>query len=158
VVRPNSERIGNPEVAEFPVTVVKRDFWKLAGSFRGPASPRNLHFDLSRQLRSQNVTLRRGRTMDRSDEPLTKWFLRAWCLLLIPWLFLAPLSGMIFITGTGTAAWVFVVCVWTYPVVVSISFLLRRTWPSIAAFLPAINLLLPFAVAAILDVPHVKPR
>ena len=96
--------------------------------------------------------------MENSDELIVKWFTRFWCLLLIPWIWVAPLSGMAFIAGTNVVVWIFVVCIWIYPAVVGLSFLLRRTWPFTAAFLPAVSLFLPFAMAAILDVLHVKLR
>jgi hypothetical protein len=88
-----------------------------------------------------------------------KWFIRFWCLLLIPWILVAPLSGMAFIAGTNVVMWIFVVCVWTYPVSVGGSFfLLRRKRPFTAALFPAINLVLPLALGAILDALHVKLR
>lgn len=96
--------------------------------------------------------------MDTGEEFIVKWCIRFWCLLLIPWIWLAPLSGMAFVAGTNVVVWIFVVCVWTYPAVVGISFLLRRAWPFTAAFLPAVSLFLPFALAAILDILHVKLR
>jgi hypothetical protein len=90
------------------------------------------------------------------QQALEKWITRFWCLLLLPWLIVAPLSGMAFDAGNNVVIYVFVWCVWTYPLVLGISVVLKRKRPT-AAYLPALNLLLPFALAAILDAVKVIP-
>jgi hypothetical protein len=97
-------------------------------------------------------------TVDNSEQVVAKWFIRFWCLLLIPWIWVAPLAGMAFIAGNNLAVWILLVCIWAYPVVIVIAFRLRQQRPLTAALLPAFDLMLPFAVAAILDVLHVKYR
>ena len=90
------------------------------------------------------------------DEMLEKWMTRFWCLLLLPWIIVAPLSGMAFIAGKNAVVYVFVWSVWTYPIVLAISVILKRKRP-LFAYLPALNFLLPIALAATLDALHFVP-
>ena len=96
--------------------------------------------------------------MESDQELFLKWLTRFWCLLLLPWLVLAPLSGMVFVAAKNVVAYVFVGCVWAYPIVLGVSFLLKRRWPFVAAFLPLSSIVLPLALAAILDAVHVSLR
>ena len=61
--------------------------------------------------------------MESDQELFLKWLTRFWCLLLLPWLVLAPLSGMVFVAAKNVVAYVFVGCVWAYPIVLAVSFL-----------------------------------
>ena len=62
-----------------------------------------------------------------------------WLVLLLPWLFLAPLSLMAFDAGPTFKAYVFVWSIWTYPVPVGIAALVRKKVPAIA-LLPCLNI------------------
>jgi hypothetical protein len=62
----------------------------------------------------------------------------AWLILLVPWLLLAPLSGMAFDGGETPDAYAFVWSVWTYPVTVLMVAVFRRWMPWIVV-LPVIN-------------------
>jgi hypothetical protein len=66
-----------------------------------------------------------------------------WLILLLPWLFLAPLSLMAFDAGSTFKAHVFVWSIWTYPVAVGIVALTRKKAPMIA-LLPCINIVACF--------------
>jgi hypothetical protein len=96
--------------------------------------------------------------VESDQELFLKWLTRFWFLLLMPWIVIAPLSGMAFDAGHTVEAYVLVGCIWAYPIVLGVSFLLKRRWPFVAAFLPLANLALPFALAAILDAVHSPSR
>lgn len=85
----------------------------------------------------------------------TKWVSRFWYALMLPWIFIAPLAGMAFDSRSNAAAWIVVSAVWSFPVVIALSVWLRRKKP-LLAFLPALNFILPFAIAAFLDAVGMK--
>ncbi len=62
-----------------------------------------------------------------------------WIVLLVPWLLLAPLSGMAFDGGYTAEAYTFAWSVWTYPITVGLTAVLRRfvVW---IVWLPLVNL------------------
>jgi hypothetical protein len=62
-----------------------------------------------------------------------------WLVLVIPWLLLAPLSGMAFDAGYTSEAYAFVWSVWTYPITVGIVALCRR-WVPWIVLLPILNI------------------
>jgi hypothetical protein len=62
-----------------------------------------------------------------------------WIILIVPWVPFALLAGMAFDSGPSFSAYLFVSCVWTYPIVVLIAFLLKKRVPMIG-FLPFLNL------------------
>ena len=70
---------------------------------------------------------------------ITKLALGIWLLLLLPWLLLAPLSGMAFDAGSSIKADFFVLSVLTYPISVLIAGLLRKQAPWFLA-LPLANI------------------
>jgi hypothetical protein len=63
---------------------------------------------------------------------------RFWVFLLLPWLIVAPLSGMAFDAGYKFAVYVFVFAIWTYPVSVAMVWKFREKIPLIA-LLPCVN-------------------
>jgi len=62
-----------------------------------------------------------------------------WLVLLLPCLFLAPLSLMALGDAGGSKANLFVLSLWTYPVAVAIVAIFRKKAPEIA-FLPCVNI------------------
>jgi hypothetical protein len=86
----------------------------------------------------------------RDQDVVEKWMTRFWCLLLLPWIIIAPLSGMAFDAGYTTEAYIFVWSVWTYPIILGLSVFLKRKAP-VLAFLPAANFLIPVVLAAFHD-------
>jgi hypothetical protein len=65
-----------------------------------------------------------------------------WSILFIPWFPIMMLSGMAFDAGEKWFAYVFVWSMWTYPVVLAIAFIFRRS--KIALFLvllPVLNVI-----------------
>jgi hypothetical protein len=82
------------------------------------------------------------------------WIMWIWAALILPWLVIAPLSGMAFDADEITG-WLFVAHVWSYPLIVMLAFWLKRRNPAFV-WLPAANFVLPFAIAYILDGLHVK--
>jgi hypothetical protein len=73
-----------------------------------------------------------------------KAILLFWKLLLVPWLLLAPLSGMAFDAGP-TRGHLFMWFFWTYPVSVLISAVFKEVVPAIVA-LPLVNVIAVFLV------------
>jgi hypothetical protein len=69
----------------------------------------------------------------------TLFVLLFWFLLLVPWIWLCPASGMAFDSGDSLHARFFVLSVCTYPVAVLIAGLLRKAKPWLV-LLPCINL------------------
>ena len=63
--------------------------------------------------------------------------------LVLPWLVLAPMSGMMFDAGPKFAVYVFVGSIWTYPVSVGIAWKSRDMTPMIA-LLPCVNIAVSF--------------
>jgi hypothetical protein len=61
-----------------------------------------------------------------------------WCVLLLPWLPFALMSGMAFDAGYTMHAYVFFWSVWTYPVAIAIAAFLRRRM-QLLALLPCVN-------------------
>ena len=59
--------------------------------------------------------------------------------LLLPWLILAPLSGMAFDAGPGFTTYLFVLSVWTYPLAVGIVWKFRERAP-LTALVPCLNI------------------
>jgi len=49
-----------------------------------------------------------------------------WLILLLPWLFLAPLAPMAFDAGPTFKTYVFVWSIWTYPAAVGIAAIVRK--------------------------------
>lgn len=66
-----------------------------------------------------------------------------WIMLLLPWLPFAPASAMAFDPGPSFGAYLFVICVWTYPITVLFAWIFRDKSPVIP-FLPFLNIALPF--------------
>jgi len=64
-----------------------------------------------------------------------------WVILLLPWLFLAPVSLMAFDAGKTPKVYVFVLSIWTYPVAVGIAAIVRKWEPAIL-LLPCVNVAL----------------
>jgi hypothetical protein len=77
-----------------------------------------------------------------------------WIVLLVPWLVFAGLVGMALDGGPGTAAYLLIGSVWTYPLVVLAASILRRRKPALI-LLPILNFL-PVAAAFILNALGVK--
>ena len=76
---------------------------------------------------------------ERGKNLLVRILFFVWVILLIPWLVMAPLSGMAFDGGYTISAVGFVFSVWTYPIAVFGAFkLLDRSRN--AVLLPLINL------------------
>ena len=71
--------------------------------------------------------------------PASKYMLAFWCILLLPWLLVAPLSGMAFDGGYTAEAYVFVWSVWTFPITVIIAAVFRK-WVPWITLLPILNL------------------
>jgi hypothetical protein len=74
----------------------------------------------------------------KPEPPAAKAVLIFWLVLLVPWLILAPLSGMAFDAGDRPEAYAVVWSVWTYPVTLIIVMVLRRSVPWIF-LLPIVN-------------------
>lgn len=55
---------------------------------------------------------------ERVKDLLVRILFFIWVILLVPWLVIAPLSGMAFDGGYTVSAYAFVLSVWTYPVAV----------------------------------------
>ena len=62
-----------------------------------------------------------------------------WVFLMLPWVFLAPLSGMAFDAGPKVVVYFFVCGIWTYPVSVWVVWKFRGRVPLIA-LLPCLNI------------------
>ncbi len=75
-----------------------------------------------------------------------------WIVLLIPWLLIAPLSAMAFDGGYTAEAYALVWSVWTYPITVALTAVLRR-WVVWAVWLPLLNLTGCFS-SGLLHNPH----
>ena len=69
------------------------------------------------------------------------WFI--WAFLLIPWFYLFSLTGMAWDGGNSLSVvdYVGLACIWTYPVMLVIAYVLRRKLP-VLIFLPLLNILL----------------
>ena len=63
-----------------------------------------------------------------------------WCILLLPWFLIAPVSAMAFDDGAKLSAYVFVWSVWTYPIPVVFAAVFREKWPKVT-FLPLLNVI-----------------
>jgi hypothetical protein len=74
----------------------------------------------------------------RQSRTVARYAFVFWAVLLIPWLLVAPLSGMAFDAGYTAEAYTFVWSVWTYPVTVGITAVFRRWWPWVV-LLPLLN-------------------
>lgn len=66
-----------------------------------------------------------------------------WMALLLPWLILAPLSGMMLDAGPNFAVYLFIGSIWTYPVSVGIVWKFRQITP-LVALLPFVNIAISF--------------
>ena len=66
-----------------------------------------------------------------------------WIILLVPWVPFAPLSLMAFDAGPSFGAYLFVGCVWSYPITVFLAFILRQKVRMIG-FLPCLNFAIVF--------------
>lgn len=86
------------------------------------------------QINADSATKMEGEATARS----TKILLGVWLLLLVPWLFFAPLSAMVFDAGYTFDAYLLVWSVWTYPIMVLAAALLRKKKADFV-FLPLIN-------------------
>ena len=75
----------------------------------------------------------------RQSPTAAKYVFVFWAVLLIPWLLLAPLSGMAFDAGYKAEAYAFVWSVWTYPITVGIVAVCRR-WVPWIVLLPLLNI------------------
>jgi hypothetical protein len=62
-----------------------------------------------------------------------------WVLLLLPWVILAPLSGVAFDGGPDLAAYACVAGIWTYPISVAAVWRYKNDIPAIA-LLPLLNI------------------
>ena len=71
-------------------------------------------------------------------ELVTTIFFWLWVILLIPWIFFFPLSGMAFDAGYTLEAYVFFWSVASYPVTVIVAGLARKKVPPLI-FLPFLN-------------------
>ena len=70
-----------------------------------------------------------------------------WLVLLVPWLFLAPLSLMALgDTPPTSQTYVTVYAIWTYPVAVGIAAIFRKKVPVIS-LLPGLNIVACFVAA-----------
>lgn len=75
---------------------------------------------------------------ERVKDLLVRILFFIWVVLLVPWIVVAPLSGMAFDGGNTVSAYAFVLSVWTYPVAVFGAFkLLERSRN--AVLLPLVN-------------------
>ena len=72
---------------------------------------------------------------------LTAALFTVWLILLLPWLFLAPVSLMAFDAGETPKVYVFVLSIWTYPVAIGIAAIVRKWEPAIV-LLPGVNVAL----------------
>lgn len=75
-----------------------------------------------------------------------------WIVLLLPWLMIAPLSAMAFDGGYTAEAYAFVWSVWSYPITVGLTAVLRR-WSVWAIWLPLLNVAGCFS-SGLLHNPH----
>jgi hypothetical protein len=71
-------------------------------------------------------------------QPFVKTTLVIWFVLLIPWFPFAGLAGMAFDGGDTAVAYGFVGSLWTYPILVAISFAYKRKQPRLV-FLPLLT-------------------
>jgi len=69
-----------------------------------------------------------------------------WNVLLLPWVFIAPLLAMIFDAPPTFSTYVFVWSIWSYPLSVGIVWIFRKKHPLITLF-PCINLVV-FLIAS----------
>jgi hypothetical protein len=75
-----------------------------------------------------------------TDPPFVKKLLGFWVFLLIPWFPFAALAGMAFDGGRTLNAYIFVWSLWTYPVALVISVILKRWVPNMI-LLPFLNIM-----------------
>jgi hypothetical protein len=68
----------------------------------------------------------------------TLFVLIFWLLLLLPWLWFCPLSGMAFDPGPSVEAYVLVISICTYPIPVFIAASYRKKLPAMV-LLPLLN-------------------
>jgi hypothetical protein len=81
-----------------------------------------------------------GQTNSQREIPAaTKVIFIFWLVLLVPWLVVAPLSGMAFDGGDTAEAYVFAGSVWTYPITVGVVGVFRK-WAPWIVLLPLLNL------------------
>jgi len=76
--------------------------------------------------------------------PVAGWARRMlvmWVILLVPWLFFGPASGMAFDGGYYWSAYVFAWSAMTYPLSVGMAFIFKRKCPALT-FLPLVNIVL----------------
>ncbi len=81
----------------------------------------------------------RAEQAERGKDLLVRILFFVWVILLIPWLVIAPLSGMAFDGGNSISAVGFVFSVWTYPIAVFGAFKLLDKSRN-AVLLPLINM------------------
>ena len=74
----------------------------------------------------------------RQTPPAAKAVFVFWLVLLLPWLLVAPLSGMAFDAGYTSEAYALVWSVWTYPISVGVTAVFRR-WVPWLVLLPLLN-------------------
>jgi hypothetical protein len=79
-----------------------------------------------------------------------KVMLFVWFLLLVPWFPVAGIAGVAFDSSHKTAAWIFVLSVWTYPISLGTAFVSRRRYPYLV-WLPTLN----FIPAIVMDALHI---
>jgi hypothetical protein len=84
---------------------------------------------------------------DATAPPFVRKFANFWLFLLLPWMLIAPMSGLAFDGGRTTEAYIFLWSIWTYPVVLIIALILKRWVPSMM-FRPLLNIL-GFVVSAL---------
>lgn len=75
----------------------------------------------------------------RQNPTAARYVFVFWAVLLVPWLLLAPLSGMAFDGGYNAEAYAFAWSVWTYPITVGIAAVCRR-WVPWVVLLPLLNI------------------
>jgi hypothetical protein len=91
--------------------------------------------------------LARDSCLTRTDRnqplsPTVKWLLVLWCVLLVPWTFIATFAGFVFATARSNIQIVVSVLlvgsVWTYPLGIMLAFYFRRRYPRLV-WLPTLN-------------------
>ena len=86
------------------------------------------------------ITLSEHRMENSATDLLARALLVIWVFLLIPWVVLAPLSGMAFDGGYTWKAYLFVGSLWTYPIVLAIAIIaLHRGKGTLVLLLPLLN-------------------
>jgi hypothetical protein len=73
-------------------------------------------------------------------KPFVKAALIFWAVLFVPWFPIMMLSGMAFDAGYKWFAYVFVWSMWTYPITLTVAFILKRTKSALfIVLLPILN-------------------